>query len=153
MIGDYDVFRNRIVNSENGSALIARYLPDISYSITCYYERIHRLEYGYSVLGTPHIRKTLLNAGDYNVSFDFSMYTDDTFWRKVSAGANTVSLNERTYFAVNILPPTSRVAFESCWTTPTNDSNDSRRYNLIDGYAIIRSATRVGLSSLKCKSH
>ena len=133
VVGDFDIYRNRIVNSANGSSPIARELTDVSYSITCYYERIHRLEYGYSVSGNPNLLGTnLINTGDYHVSFDFSKYTDDTFRNKVPPGANDIPLNQRTYFAVDIYPSTDGVGLESCWTTPSNDSNDPGRYNLIN---------------------
>lgn len=67
-----------------------------------------------------------------SATFDFAMYTDDTFTTKVDSSATDVSVNQRAYFAVEATTSADqRVVIDSCWTTPTTDPEDSRRYNLI----------------------
>ena len=131
MEGEYDVYRNRIVNGANTGALISRDLT-VSFPISCYYERVHRLEYGYSVSGSSQlIQQRLVNAGDYNVTFDLALYTDSTFSTRVEPVGADIPVNQRAYFAVEVYPPTEKVALDSCWTTPSDNPDDDRRYNLI----------------------
>ncbi|XP_011679712.2 uncharacterized protein LOC752518 [Strongylocentrotus purpuratus] len=145
--GDLDVYKNRIVNGRNSGNVVSRDIT-VSFPITCFYERVHRLEYGYSAVGSAGVvQQSVSSTGDYSATFGFEMYTDDTFTTKVDSSATDVSVNQRAYFAVEATTSADqRVVIDSCWTTPTTEPEDSRRYNLItDGCQVEQTVMRYDL--------
>nr|XP_054756124.1 CUB and sushi domain-containing protein 3-like isoform X2 [Lytechinus pictus] len=150
--GDLDVYKNRIVNGKNSGNVVSRDIT-VSFPITCFYERVHRLEYGYSASGSAGVvQQSLEETGSYSATFDFAMYTDDTFTTKTDSSATNVPVNQRAFFGVEATTVADqRVVIDSCWTTPTSDPDDSRRYNLIsDGCVVEQTVMRhdLGMNGL-----
>ncbi|XP_063956336.1 sushi, von Willebrand factor type A, EGF and pentraxin domain-containing protein 1-like [Lytechinus pictus] len=151
----YDTYKNRVI-AYSPTGLLSG--PQVNLPLTCTYDRERLLDGVKYQLNNYTISRSLAEDGTYQ--FLFAVYEDENFDTVVDDSVVYVDLGEDVFFGVSLMGAggTLRVNAQTCWATPSFQSTDSIRWELVangcpndDAFLFYEDATRAlfSLSSFR----